>query len=141
MLIVIAMIGVTVGIAIPLVNEQLRIAEVRSAADQMAVHLRAARMIAVSHHKDIVVTVNAENASVLPNTLSYEGTNGDTQTIQMPGLVKIKTGSTASITFHSDGSSDASSTVTTESVVSNATERWVLTVNILGLVSVAHTRV
>jgi hypothetical protein len=31
--------------------------------------------------------------------------------------------------------------VTTESVVSNATERWVLTVNILGLVSVAHTRV
>jgi type IV fimbrial biogenesis protein FimT len=141
LLIVVAMIGVTVGIAIPLVNEQMRIAEVRSAADQMAVHLRAARMIAVSHHKDIVVTVNAENASILPNTLSYEGTNGNTLTIQMPGLVKIKTSSTASITFHSDGSSDASSTVTTESVVSNATERWVLTVNILGLVTVAHTRV
>jgi len=141
LLIVVAMIGLTVGIAIPLVNEQLRIAEVRSAADQMAVHLRAARMIAVSHHKDIVVTVNAENASIAPNTLSYEGTNGDTRTIQMPGLVKIKTSSTASITFHSDGSSDASSTVTTESVVSNATERWVLTVNILGLVTVAHTRV
>ena len=141
MLIVIAMIGVTVGIAIPLVNEQLRIAEVRSAADQMAVHLRAARMIAVSQHRDVVVTVNAENASVLPNTLSYERTLGDALTIQMPGLVKIKSVSTASITFHSDGSSDASSTVTTESVVSNATERWVLTVNILGLVSVAHTRV
>lgn len=141
LLIVVAMIGLTVGIAIPLVNEQMRIAEVRSAADLMAVHLRAARMIAVSHHKDIVVTVNAENASVLPNTLSYEGTNGDTQTVQMPGLVKIKTSSTASITFHSDGSSDATSTVTTESVVSNATERWVLSVNILGLVTVAHTRV
>ena len=141
MLIVIAMIGVTVGIAIPLINEQVRIAEVRSAADQMAVHLRAARMIAVSHHKDIVVTVKADDASVDPNTISYEGTNGDTQRIKMPGLVKIIAGSTASITFHSDGSSDATSTVTTECVVSSATERWTLTVNILGLVSVAHARV
>jgi len=141
LLIVIAMIGVTVGIAIPLVNEQMRIAEVRSAADQMAVHLRAARMIAVSQHRNVDVTVNADDASVNPNTISYDKTLGDTLVIKMPGLVKILSGSTATITFHSDGSSDATSTVTTESVVSNATERWILTVNILGLVTVAHTRV
>ena len=137
MLVVLAIIGVTLGIAIPLINEQVRIAEVRSAADQMAVHLRAARMIAVSHHKDIPVTVSADPT----NTISYEGTNGNTQTITMPGTVKIKSGSTATITFHSDGSSGASSTITTESVVSNATERWTLTVNTLGMVSVAHVRV
>jgi prepilin-type N-terminal cleavage/methylation domain len=141
LLIVIAMIGVTVGIAIPLVNEQMRIAEVRSAADQLAVHLRAARMIAVSQHRNVDVTVNADDASVDPNTIQYERTLGNPQTIKMPGLVKIIAGSTATITFHSDGSSDATSTVTAESVVSNATERWVLTVNILGLVTVAHTRV
>jgi len=141
LLIVIAMIGVTVGIAIPLINEQVRIAEARSAADLMAVHLRAARMIAVSQHRNVDVTVNADNASVNPNTISYQKTLGDPLLIKMPGLVKIIAGSTATITFHSDGSSDATSTVTTESVVSNATERWTLTVNILGLVSVAHARV
>jgi prepilin-type N-terminal cleavage/methylation domain-containing protein len=137
MLAVLALIGITVAIGIPLVNEQLRIAEVRSAADDMAVHLRAARMIAVSHHKDIVVTVTADPT----NTFSYEGTNGETRTIAMPGRVKIKTGSTASITFHSNGSSGASSTVTIESAVVNATERWTLSVNTLGLVAVAHVRV
>ena len=137
LLVVLALVGIVVAIGIPLVNEQVRIAEVRSAADQLAVHLRAARMIAVSHHKDIVVTVSADPI----NELSYEGTNGETKTITMPGRVKITTGSTATITFHSDGSCGASSTVTTESAVSNATERWTLTVNTVGLISVAHVRV
>lgn len=137
MLVVLALAGIVVAIGIPLMNEQVRIAEVRAAADELAVHLRAARMIAVSHHKDIVVTVSADPT----NTLSYEGTNGDTKTITMPGRVKIKAGSTATITFHSDGSSGASSTVTTESAVSNATERWMLTVNTVGMVSVTHVRV
>jgi hypothetical protein len=59
----------------------------------------------------------------------------------MPGKVKIVTGSASTITFRSDGSTGASSTVTAESVVSNKTERWALTVNILGMVSVVHTRV
>jgi prepilin-type N-terminal cleavage/methylation domain-containing protein len=137
MLAVLALVGIVIAIGIPLVNEQLRIAEARSAADDMAVHLRAARMIAVSHHKDIVVTVNAAPT----NTFSYEGTNGETREIAMPARVQIKSGSAASITFHSDGSSGSSSTVTLESTVSSATERWTLTVNTLGLVSTAHVRV
>ena len=137
LLVVLAIIGSVVAMGIPLVNEQLRIAEVRSVADELAVHLRAARMIAVSHHKDIVVTVSVDPT----NTLSYEGTNGETRTITMPGRVKIKTGSAVSITFHSDGSSGASSTLTTESAVANSTERWTLTVNTVGMVSVAHVRI
>ena len=137
LLVVLAIIGAVIAMGIPLVNEQLRIAEVRAVADEMAVHLRAARMIAVSHHKDIVVTVSVDPA----NSLSYEGTNGETRTITMPGRVKIKSGSAVSITFHSDGSSGASSTVTAESAVSSVTERWTLTVNTVGMVSVAHARI
>jgi prepilin-type N-terminal cleavage/methylation domain-containing protein len=137
MLAVLALVGIVIGMGIPLVNEQLRIAEVRSAADEMAVHLRAARMLAVTRYKDIVVTVSVEPA----NEFSYEGPDGLTRTIKMPGPVNIKTGSAATITFHSNGSSGASSTVTIESAVPNATERWTLTVNTLGLVSVAHVRV
>jgi prepilin-type N-terminal cleavage/methylation domain-containing protein len=137
MLAVLALIGITIAIGIPLVNEQLRIAEVRAAADDMAVHLRAARMLAVTRHKDVAVTVNVEPT----NSFSYEGPDGLQRTITMPGRVNIKTGSTGSITFHSNGSSGASSTVTIESAVPNATERWTLSVNTVGLVSVAHVRV
>jgi prepilin-type N-terminal cleavage/methylation domain-containing protein len=137
LLAVLALMGIVLAIGIPLINEQVRIADIRSAADQMAVHLRAARMIAVSHHKDIVVTVSVDPT----NTYSYETTNGSIRTVQMPGTAKVISGSTGTITFHSDGSSGAASTVTIESLVSTQTERWVLTVNTLGLVSVAHTRV
>jgi prepilin-type N-terminal cleavage/methylation domain-containing protein len=137
LLVVLALIGIITAMGIPFVNEQLRIAEVRSAADELGLHLRAARMIAVSHHKDIVVTVSADPV----NKVSYEGTEGQTREITMPGRVKIKSGSTATITFHSDGSSGASSTVTAESTVSNATERWTLTVSTVGLVSVTHVRI
>lgn len=137
LLAVLAIIGAIVAMGIPLVNEQLRVAEVRAITDEIAVHLRAARMIAVSKHKDIVVTINADPT----NTVSYEGTNGDTRTITMPGRVKIKSGSSTSITFHSDGSSGATSTLTTESSVSSATDRWTLTVNTVGLITVSHVRI
>src|SRR5262249_11787303 len=125
------------GIAIPLVNEQVRISEIRAAADELAVHLRAARMIAVSHHKDITVTVSVDPS----NTISYEGTNGIARVMAMPGRVKIMSGSATSIVFHSDGSTGSASTVTTESIVSNKTERWTLDVNVQGMVHVTHTRV
>jgi len=137
LLVVLALIGIIAAMGVPFVNEQIRIAEVRSAADELGVHLRAARMIAVSHRKDIVVTVTADPG----NTMSYEGTEGITRTITMPARVKIKSGSTATITFRSDGSSLASSTVTAESAVSDKTERWTLTVSTVGLVSVAHVRI
>lgn len=136
MLAVLALVGIVIAIGIPLVNEQVRIADIRAAADQMAVHLRAARMIAVTQHKDIVVTINLDPT----NTYSYETTSGVPRTVAMPGTAKLMSGSATSITFHSNGSSAAASTVTIESLVSDKTERWTLSVNTLGTVSVAHTR-
>ena len=137
MLAVLALIGITVAIGIPLVNQQLKTAEVRGAADLMGVHMRAARMIAVSHHKNIAFTVNATPT----NTYEYEGTDGVTRTIAMPGKVEIATGSTATITFRSDGSTLATGSVVIESAVPNAIERWTLSVNLMGLVSITHVRV
>ena len=137
LLVVLAIIGAFVVMAIPLVNEHVRIAELRSAADGLAVHLRAARMLAVTTHQDVAVTISVDPT----NQYSYTDSNGQPRVIKMPGAVKIKAGSDASITFKSDGSSTASRTVTTESAVSTATERWILTVNTVGMVSVSHVRV
>jgi prepilin-type N-terminal cleavage/methylation domain-containing protein len=137
MLIVIAFIGIAVGIGIPLVNEQVRIAEVRSSADDLALHLRAARMIAVAKHKTIVFTVSADPT----NTFSYEGNDGQTKTITMPNRVKIATGSDGSISFFQNGAVDAVSAVILESQVSNKLERWTATVNTVGLTTLAHVRI
>jgi prepilin-type N-terminal cleavage/methylation domain-containing protein len=141
MLIVIAFIAIAVGVGIPLINEQVRIAEARSAADEISVHLRAARMMAVTRRTDVRVTVSVDPT----NTISYvqwpTPTGVVPRVMTMPNRVKLVSGSTALITFKSDGSTGAASTVTTESTVSTKLERWTLSVNVMGMVSVAHTRV
>ena len=137
MLVVIAIIGIAIAIGIPLVNEQVRIAEVRAAADDLALHLRAARMIAVAKHKTITFTVSVDPT----NTFSYEGNNGQVKTISMPGRVRIASGSDPSISFFQNGSVDASSSIVIESNVSNSLERWTATVNTVGLTTLAHVRI
>lgn len=147
MLIVIAFIAITVAIGIPLVNEQVRIAEVRSSADDLALHLRAARMLAVAKHKTIVFTVNVDPT----NTFSYRAVDnaaiftGDNPTLRgpfkMPTRVKIASGSAATINFFQNGSVDFSSSVVLESQVSDKLERWTATVNTVGLTTLAHQRI
>ena len=136
MLAVVALIGISIAIAIPLVNEQVRIAEIRGCADQAGLDMRAARMIAVSKHKTIVMTVNADPV----NSYSYERTDGSTRTITMPSRVKITSGSSATVTFKPDGSTAAAGTVIFQSQVSTKTEQWTMTVNTLGLTDLAHSR-
>jgi general secretion pathway protein H len=137
LLVVLAIIGAIVAISIPLVNERVRIAELRAVSDELAVHLRAARMLAVTKHQDVAVTISVDPT----NEISYPDSNGQPRIVKMPGRVKIKTGSTGTITFKSDGSSTAAGTVTTESAVSTAIERWILTVNTVGMVSISHVRI
>ena len=137
MLVVITLIGITVAIGIPLVNEQLRIAEVRGAADDLALHLRAARMIAVTKHKTITFTVNADPT----NTFRYEGNDGKPKVISMPGRVRIASASDNSISFFQNGSVDATSSIVLESNVSDKLERWTATVNTVGLTKLARQRI
>lgn len=137
LLAVLVLVGLVLAVGIPLVSEQVRIADVRQAADQMGVDLRAARMIAVSKHKTIVFTVNADPT----NTYSYEGTDGSMRVRTMPKGVKITDASVGSVTFKPDGSITAVSNIVLESQVSTATERWTINVKTLGLADLTHTRI
>ncbi len=131
------MIAIAIAIGIPLVNEQVRITEVRAAADELALHLRAARMISVTKHKTITFTVYADPTS----TFEYEGMNGKTKLVAMPGRVRIAPASDRSIKFKRNGSVDAASMIILESDVSGARERWTASVNSVGLTTLAHARV
>jgi len=134
---VLAMIGIAIAIGIPLVNEQVRIAEVRAAANDLVLHLRAARMISVTKHKTIRFTVYVDPTS----RFEYEGLNGSLKQVAMPSRVRIATASDGSIDFKKNGSVDVASSVILESDVSGACERWTATVNTVGLTTLAHERV
>jgi len=136
LLAVMALIAIAIGVGIPIVNEQVRIAEVRAVADDLALHLRAARMNAVTKRKTITFTVNVDPT----NTFSYEGKSGTTK-IATPGRVRIATASDRSINFKRNGSVDVASSIILESDVSGSRERWTATVNTMGSTKLAHERV
>lgn len=137
LLAVLAIAGIVVTIGVPLVSEQLRQAKIRSAADQYAMSLKAARMIAVSKHAALPVTVQADPA----NTYSYADTDGDVRTIRMPDGVRIVS-TDSPITFQTNGSLTAQATTVIEAnMTAGEIERWTVTTSILGISSIDHQRV
>ena len=137
LLAVLAIAGLALAVAIPLIAEQVRQAKVRTAADQLSTSLKAARMIAVSKRKVIDVAV-----AVAPsNSYSYEGTDGKTRTIAMPDGVRIVS-STTPIRFKLDGSLPAQATTVLEAdLTGGAKERWTITTSVLGVSKVTRARV
>ena len=136
LLAVLAMLAIAVAIGIPIVNEQLRIAEVRAAADDLVLHLRAARMISVTKRKSIAFEVNVEPA----NTFNYEGLTEPKKVFAMRGGVRIAPASDRLITFKKNGSVEVAASIVIEGDVSGACERWTATVNTVGLTTLSHER-
>ena len=85
LLAVVALIGIAIAIGIPIVNEQVRMAEVRAVADDLAMHLRAARTIAVTKHTTIPFAIDVDPI----NQFRYAGNDGVEKAIKMPGRVRI----------------------------------------------------
>lgn len=132
-----ALVAIAIAVGIPLVNEQVRIAEARSAADNLAVHLRAARMISVTKHKTITFSVKPDP----DNYFEYEGTDGRRRRIEMPERVRIAPSSDRSLSFKQNGSAELACSIVLESRVSGATERWTANVSTMGIASLVHERV
>ena len=137
LLAVVALIGIAIAIGIPIINEQVRIAEVRAVADDLALHLRAARAIAVTKHMTIPFTVDVDPI----NEFHYNGNDGAKKEIKMPGRVRIAPASSRLINFKRNGSVDVASSIIVESDVSGARERWTATVSTAGLTRLSHERV
>jgi len=131
------MVAIAIAIGIPIVNEQVRIAEVRAAADDLALHLRAARMISVTQHRTVPFKVYVDP----DNKFEYERFTLKWKQVFMPGRVRIAPASDRLINFKKNGSVEAASSVILESDVSGARERWTVSVNTVGLTTLAHVRV
>lgn len=137
MLVVLAIAGLGIAIAIPLVAEQVRQAKVRGAADQIAVDLKAARMIAVSKR----ATINVTFATDPVNTYQLPRTDGSLRTMPMPSGVRIVS-STSPISFLPNGSVAAPATTVLEaSLTGGVIERWTIDTSLLGVSKTTRARV
>ncbi len=138
LLVVLALIGIVVAVGIPMANEQVRLAKVRSAADQLAMDIKAARMIAVSTRDsglDMVVMTEPDNY------YEYPDNSGVMRHIDMPTGVRI-TSSDSPITFRLNGSLDAAATTVIEIDLSGTViERWTIKTNLLGVSTTERDRI
>ena len=137
LLAVLAMLAIAIAVGVPIVNEQVRIAEIRGVADELALHLRAARVIAVTNHTEIKFKVFVDPT----NRFEYPGLNGAKKEIWMPKRVRIADASDPFITFKANGAVEVASTIILEADVSGAKERWTASVNTVGLTTLEHERV
>lgn len=141
-LVVVAIIGLAVAITVPLVAEAVNQNRIRTSADQFAVDLRAARMIAVtkraSPYLDVSVTPNPTNSYTFVNG------RGETRNVQLPAGVRIITPSTAyTIRFLRDGSvtGGGNTTVMRVQLNSGVEEEWRVITNAMGVTRVTRARV
>ncbi len=133
LLVVLALAGIALAVAVPLVADNVRRAEIRAAANVFSTSLRAARMIAVSKRSPTVVTVG-----VAPdNFYEYIDSNGRLRHFDMPVGVEIVS-STSPITFQSNGSVTGGASTVIEASLTGETDRWTVTTTLLGVSRISH---
>jgi prepilin-type N-terminal cleavage/methylation domain-containing protein len=138
LLAVFAIIAIALAIGVPLVNEQIRIAEVRSVADELVLHLRTARVLSVTKHATIDFNVYADPTNSFEYGVRSEPLK---KKFFLPSRVRIAGGSDPTFEFKANGSVSAPSTVIIEADVSGSRERWTATVSTMGKTQLSHERV
>lgn len=118
LLVVLAIAGLIVAVAVPIAGNQVRTARARSAADAMGVDLRAARMLAVTRQQDVPFVLEVDPV----NAYRYTGNDGKVRRIVLPQGVRIlDSSSPTTITFRPNGSVAAQATTVVEIALSGST--------------------
>jgi prepilin-type N-terminal cleavage/methylation domain-containing protein len=141
-LVVLAIIGLAVAISVPLIAESVHQARIRTAADQLSVDLRAARMIAVAKRASPFLDVSVEPDPI--NRYSFFNGRGELRTVDLPVGVRIISPSTAyTIRFLRDGSvtGGGNTTVMRVQLTAGAEEEWRVETNAMGVTRTTRTRV
>ena len=135
-LVVIAIIGIAVGLGAPLAKQYIAGARIRGAVNQFTTDLRAARMIAVSKRQPVSILIVTHPT----NAYQYTDAMGRVRQVVLPTGVRI-TSSDTPITFQLNGSLDAGTTTVMEiDLIRDIVDRFTVTTNTLGSPSVEHER-
>ncbi len=135
----VAMVLLSIAIlaAVPLVAERVQAAKVRTAANQLAIDLRAARMIAVTNRNAVDMTFAVDPG----NTYSYPDIRGTLREVRLPAGVRIAS-SDSPLRFQPNGSVPGGGTTVLEADLAGGTlERWTVTTNTIGVPSIVKERI
>lgn len=88
-LVVVVLVGLIALVAIPNVGAFFRAYRIRSAADQLVGHLRAARQISVSQRQNVTFTINASPANSYTFSYTIPGKPTTTETFTLPDQVTV----------------------------------------------------
>jgi len=141
-LVVVAIMGLAIAIAVPLVAENVNQARIRTAADQFSVDLRAARMIAVGKRATPYLDVSVQPDPV--NRYTFVNGRGETRVVQFPTGVRIITPTTAyTVRYLRDGSvsGGGNTTVLRVRLSKGAEEEWRVITNAMGVTRTTRTRI
>ena len=141
-LVVVAIMGLAIAIAVPLVAENVNQARIRTAADQFSVDLRAARMIAVGKRATPYLDVSVQPDPV--NRYTFVNGRGETRVVQFPTGVRIITPTTAyTVRYLRDGSVNGggNTTVLRVRLSKGAEEEWRVITNAMGVTRTTRTRI
>lgn len=134
---VVAIAGIVLAVAVPLVADRIREARIRGAVDEYVVSLKAARMVATTRRAACAVTVNADPG----NSFSYTDNYGRLREFGLPDGIAI-TATTDPITFEPNGACSGGATTVIEiDLADGVTERWTVTVNTVGVTDVVREKV
>lgn len=136
LLVVVSIIGLAVTVAVPSISRAVRSARLNTAAGQLAVSLKAARMIAVSSGAplDFVVAGDPDNY------YEYPDKSGRIRRFTLPPGIRIVSTSSP-ITFQPNGAVTAPVTTTLEAELSaTTTELWEIRTNLSGVSKVIRPR-
>ena len=143
LLVVVTIVALAVSVAIPIIGGAVRAASARAAANGLSVNLRAARMLAVTTHKTMTLTVRAEphaRCFCTPTYYEYPGRDGRMRRFDMPRGVTIAS-STTPIGFLPNGAATgASTTVIRAEVAPDNIELWTIETSLIGVPTVRHAR-
>ncbi len=143
LLAVVAIIGMAITLAIPLITGAVRSANARAAVNGFAVNLKAARMLAVAGNGPVVVTIQTEpdpDCFCTETYYEYPDRRGIMRRFNMPRGVTIAS-STAPITFRPNGSvQGGATTVIKTQLAPGSFEVWTIETSRTGVSIVERTR-
>jgi Tfp pilus assembly protein FimT len=138
-LLVCAILGLGVAVALPFVTSKVRETKLRSSAGQFVVTLRAARMVAVTAGTRIPVTVTPHGGggSLPGNSYEYMDTAGKLRRVELPRGVRIVS-SDSPIVFMPNGSVEAPQPPVTRFQALHVPEEWTVETSLGGVPLVTH---
>ena len=134
-LIVLAIMGLFILVAIPAVNNYIRASKVRTSNDVLLEDLRAARYVAITNRISSAVTIDQS-----AKTWQYTDIHGRSITRALESGVSFSSVTGSPVTFQSDGSASTAATIVIQGTVSTLTHQFTISVTTVGRVSSVFTR-